>query len=196
MKIYDITQELFSSNVYPGDKKPIRITVSDMANGASCNISELEMNAHNGTHMDAPKHFIKDGAAIDELPIETLVGKCTVVTASGNIYPEFVRKVCEKGNVSRLLFRGKCQLTLEAADILSECGVKLIGVESQSIGEENAPLPVHVSVLGQGIAALEGLVLSDVPDGEYILFAAPLKLANCEGSPCRAVLVDKFDTDN
>lgn len=196
MKIYDISQELFSSNVYPGDKAPKRTIVSDMDNGASCNVSELEMNAHNGTHMDAPKHFIKGGRAIDELELDNLIGKCTVVSMSGDIYPDAVHEVCQKNNIKRLLLKGKCQLTVEAADILSECGVVLVGVESQSIGQEGAPLPVHVSVLGQGIAALEGLVLTEVPDGEYFLFAAPIKLGGCDGSPCRAVLIDKFDTDN
>lgn len=196
MKIYDISQELFSSNVYPGDKAPKRTIVSDMDKGASCNVSELEMNAHNGTHMDAPKHFIKGGRAIDELELENLIGKCTVVSMNGDIYPDTVREVCLKNNTKRLLLKGKCQLTVEAADILSECGVVLVGVESQSIGQEGAPLPVHVSVLGQGIVALEGLVLTEVPDGEYFLFAAPIKLGGCDGSPCRAVLIDKFDTDN
>ena len=61
MKIYDISQELFSSHVYPGDKAPKRTLISDMTKGASCNVSELEMNAHNGTHMDAPRHFVRAG---------------------------------------------------------------------------------------------------------------------------------------
>ena len=72
MKIYDISQELFSSHVYPGDKAPKRTLVSDMTKGASCNVSELEMNAHNGTHMDAPRHFVRDGKTIDELELTDL----------------------------------------------------------------------------------------------------------------------------
>lgn len=192
MKIYDISQELFSSKVYPGDKAPERVLVSDMTKGASCNVSEISMNAHNGTHMDAPRHFVKDGKAIDELDLNKLIGRCTVVTVEGEIKPELIRSL----SAERILFRGKCQITKESADILSECGICLVGVESQSIAPYDDPLTVHVAVLSQGIAALEGLVLNDVPDGDYFLFAAPIKLGGCDGSPCRAVLLDYPDTEN
>jgi arylformamidase len=196
MKIYDISQELFSSHVYPGDKAPKRTLISDMTKGASCNVSELEMNAHNGTHMDAPRHFVKNGITIDELPLEKLIGSCAVVSAEGEVTADFVREISKKYKTERLLLRGECHLNKEAADILSECGIALIGVESQSIATYDDPVTVHVSVLGQGIAALEGLVLRDVPDGKYFLFAAPIKLGGSDGSPCRAVLIDKIDTDN
>lgn len=193
MKIYDISQELFSSNVYPGDKKPTYIRISDMNQGAVCNVTEISMNAHNGTHMDAPRHFIKDGKTIDMLSLYDIIGKCAVVTAEGDITAEQIRK---HSGYSRILFRGKCQLTEEAADILSECGIMLVGVESQSIATIEAPAAIHRIVLGQGVVALEGLVLTDVPDGEYFLFAAPIKLGGSDGSPCRAVLIDKIDTEN
>ena len=193
MKIYDISQELFSSNVYPGDKKPTYIRVSDMNQGAVCNVTEISMNAHNGTHMDAPRHFIKDGKTIDMLSLYDIIGKCAVVTAEGDITAEQIRK---HSSYSRILFRGKCQLTEEAAEILSECGIMLVGVESQSIATIEAPAAIHRIVLGQGVVALEGLVLTDVPDGEYFLFAAPIKLGGSDGSPCRAILIDKIDTEN
>lgn len=195
MKIYDIPQELFSSHVYPGDKAPKRTLISDMTKGASCNVSELEMNAHNGTHMDAPRHFVRDGKTIDELELDRLIGSCAVVSAEGAVEPEFVREVCRKYDVKRILLKGECHLTKAAADILSECGIVLVGVESQSIATYDDPITVHVSVLGQGIAALEGLVLTEVPDGKYFLFAAPIKLGGSDGSPCCAVLIDKIDTD-
>ena len=195
MKIYDISQELFSSHVYPGDKAPKRTLVSDMTKGASCNVSELEMNAHNGTHMDAPRHFVREGKTIDELELDRLIGSCAVVSAEGAVEPEFVREVCRKYDVKRILLKGECHLTKAAADILSECGIVLVGVESQSIATYDDPVTVHVSVLGQGIAALEGLVLTEVPDGKYFLFAAPIKLGGSDGYPCRAVLIDKIDTD-
>ncbi len=196
MKIYDISQELFSSHVYPGDKAPKRILISDMNNGASCNVSELEMNAHNGTHMDAPRHFVKDGITIDELPLERLIGSCAVVYADGEVSADFIRKATKKYGTERLLLKGECHMNKEAADILSECGIVLVGVESQSIATFDDPVTVHVSVLSQGIVALEGLVLGNVPEGKYFLFAAPIKLGGSDGSPCRAVLIDKIDTDN
>ncbi len=190
MKYYDITQELFSSNVYPGDKAPLYRRISDMNDGKVCNITELEMNAHNGTHIDAPRHFIRDGLTIDQLPLDTLIGTCEVVTFDHPVEREDLLPLdlAERG-VTRLLIRGNVCLTLSGAAYLNEAGIRLIGVETQSIGPVGAPMAVHVEVLSHGILALEGLVLTDVPDGTYTLFAAPLKLAGSDGSPCRAVLM-------
>lgn len=190
MKYYDITQELFTSNVYPGDKAPMYRRISDMADGASCNITELEINAHNGTHVDAPRHFVRDGITIDELPLETLIGPCEVVTFAHPVEREDLANLnlAERG-VKRLLCKGGVCLTMSGAEYLSECGILLIGVETQSIAPVDAPMAVHVEVLSHGIIALEGLVLTDVPDGSYTLFAAPLKLGGSDGAPCRAVLM-------
>ncbi|MBQ4591332.1 MAG: cyclase family protein [Clostridia bacterium] len=197
MKYYDITQELFSSNVYPGDKAPAYKRISDMADGRVCNITELEMNAHNGTHIDAPRHFVRDGLTIEQLPLETLIGECEVVTFDHPLEREDLEalNLAERG-VKRLLCRGKCWLTMSAAKYLTEehpgvrnHGVLLVGVETQSVAPEEAPMAVHVQLLSHGIIALEGLVLTDVPDGTYTLFAAPLKLGGSDGSPCRAVLM-------
>ena len=190
MKYYDITQELFSSNVYPGDKAPADKRISDMADGASCNITELEMNAHNGTHIDAPRHFVRDGITIDQIPLDTLIGECEVVSFAHPVEREDLEplNLTERG-VKRLLCRGKCCLLMSAAEYLSECGILLVGVETQSIAPVEAPMAVHVEVLSHGIIALEGLVLDEVPDGTYTLFAAPFKLDGSDGSPCRAVLM-------
>ena len=81
-------------------------------------------------------------------------------------------------------------LTEDGAKALGECGIRLFGLEHQSIAGDLPPTPVHVAALSQGVIALEGLVLSEVPEGEYFLFAAPLKLGGSDGSPCRALLVD------
>jgi len=192
MKYYDITQELFTSNVYPGDKAPSYRRISDMADGKVCNITELEMNAHNGTHIDAPRHFVRDGITIEEIPLDTLIGECEVVTFDHPLERDDLEKLnlAERG-VKRLLCRGKCWLTMSAAKYLTEESpdLLLVGVETQSVAPEEAPMAVHVELLSHGLIALEGLVLTDVPDGTYTLFAAPLKLGGSDGSPCRAVLM-------
>ncbi len=192
MKYYDITQELFSSNVYPGDKAPAFRRVSQIENGDMCNVTELEMNAHNGTHIDAPAHFLKDGETIEQIPLDKLIGECTVKSFCGEIMPDDIRKLSGK---EKILFKGECQLTEEAAEILTECGIHLVGCESQSIALVDAPMKVHLIVLGQKIVILEGLDLSKVSDGEYFLFTAPLKLGGSDGAPCRAVLCDNADTE-
>ena len=191
MKFYDITQEMFSSHVYPGDKAPAFRRISDMADGKICNITEIEQNAHNGTHVDAPRHFIRDGITIEQIPLETLIGDCTVHTFDHEaVSADDIRSL--KGMCApRLLMKGNCWLDRGAAVALQEMGILLVGVECQSMAEEKAPAAVHVEVLSRGIIGLEGLVLTDVPDGDYFLFAAPVKLGGSDGAPCRAVLMTK-----
>lgn len=190
MKYYDITQELFSSNVYPGDKVPTFTRISDMNEGKNCNVTELEMNAHNGTHVDAPRHFVRDGLTIDELPLETLIGECEVVTFEHQVGRAELEglHLAERG-VKRLLCKGGVSINMSGAKYLTEVGVLLVGVETQSVAPQEAPMPVHVELLSHGIIALEGLVLDEVSDGVYTLFAAPIKLGGSDGAPCRAVLL-------
>jgi arylformamidase len=192
MKIYDITQELFSFHVYPGDRKPAFRRVSEMEKGAVCNITEFEMNAHNGTHVDAPRHFVRDGLSIEALDLNTLVGPCTVALFDGGIARE---DLLPYAGTERLLAKGDAWLTEDGAKALAECGVKLFGLEHQSIAGDLPPTPVHVAALSKGIVALEGLVLTDVPTGDYFLFAAPLKLGGSDGAPCRALLAEGLRTE-
>jgi len=187
MKIYDITQELFSSKIYPGDRAPAFCRVMDMEKGADYNLTELEMNVHNGTHVDAPKHFFKEGAAIADLPLEPFVGPAVVRSFSGSITGKDLHGCV---GIRRLLCKGDGVLTEEGAKALAEMGVSLIGVQSQSVGPIEAPAAVHRILLEKGVAILEGIDLRDVAEGEYVLFAAPLKLGGSDGAPCRAILVE------
>ncbi len=189
MKWYDITQEVFSSCVYPGDRTPERLRVFDMEEGALYNLTEFAMNAHNGTHVDAPRHFIRDGKTVEELDPTRFFGTCTVRTFPALITKEDLIPLVGRG-IQRLLCKGNSVLTLEAAKMLPEMGIRLIGVEPQSIAEEGATMAVHLAVLEAEILVLEGLRLSEVPDGEYFLAAAPMKLGGSDGAPCRAFLLD------
>ena len=89
----------------------------------------------------------------------------------------------------RILIGGKATVTEAAARVFAEAGILLIGNESQTVGPENAPMAVHLILLGADIVLLEGLVLSHVPAGKYFLTAAPIHLGGCEGAPCRAILM-------
>ncbi|MDR3121350.1 MAG: cyclase family protein, partial [Clostridiales bacterium] len=140
------------------------------------NLTNISLCVHNGTHVDAPRHFIESGAGISKIPLDVFYGKCLV---SDKPAP------CE-----RLLLKGANVLTEDDARRLVAWGVRLIGVESQSIGDADAPMAVHLILLETGIIPLEGLRLADVPCGEYILSAFPLNLGkDCDGSPVRAVLM-------
>lgn len=236
MKIYDISQEVFNCAVYPGDPSPQREIKMSMNDGAVCNLTALSMCAHNGTHVDAPYHFINDGKTIDQVSLEKFVGNCYVAEHEGVVTAEDAEKILqraggfnqisnrnekhaihhllggeaagsiqeeEKKQVSkacfinnsmdaakRILIKGKAEVSAEAARVFAETGVWLIGNESQTVGPENAPMEVHLILLGAEVVLLEGIRLAEVPEGVYLLNAAPLNLGGTDGAPCRAILLD------
>ena len=192
MKIYDISQEVFSCAVYPGDPKPERQVLSAMEAGAVYNLTAFSMCAHNGTHIDAPFHFLGDGKTVEEMELSIFVGNCFVARQDGNVSGGDAKEILQKaGGAERILLAGNATVTAEAADVFAESGIKLLGNEGQSVGPEDAPMQVHLILLGRGIALLDGVVRKNVPERHYFLSAAPLKLAGADGAPCRAYLIEK-----
>ena len=195
MKIYDISQEIFTCRVYPGDPRPEFVELASMEKGALYNLSAFSMCAHNGTHIDAPRHFIKDRKTVDEMSIETFVGKAYVAEHEGVLTADNAADIIKKAKeqdaeaAKRILIKGNAEVSVEAAEVFATSGVLLLGGESQSIGPENAPMAVHLSLLSRDVALLEGLRLADVSEGVYFLNAAPLNLSGTEGAPCRAILI-------
>ncbi len=191
---YDISQEVFNCTVFPGDPQPRRMTPQLISKGDICNLTELEMCAHNGTHVDAPYHFINEGKTIDQVSLDRFIGDCYVVWHEGSVSAENAREFLHRaeaaGAAERLLIGGKATVTLEAAEIFAAAGLKLIGNESQTVGPEDAPKAVHLALLGAEVVLLEGIRLSGVKEGKYFLMAQPLNLGGSDGSPCRAVLAD------
>mgnify|MGYP003315885256 CR=1 FL=1 len=188
--IIDISQEITKCNVYPGDPIPKVNRVSKMENGDLYNLSEISMCAHNGTHVDAPAHFIKDGKTIDQIPLEYFVGTCYVYTHSGNITEKDALNILNKiDDTDKLLIKGDAIIIKESAQIFKDSNIKLIGTESQSVGPIDSPMEVHQILLGKEIVLLEGLNLKNVEDGIYYLCAQPLNFKGIEGSPCRAILI-------
>lgn len=191
--IIDISQEVFSCRVYPGDPAPERRVFSSIAGGDVCNVTALSMCAHNGTHVDAPCHFIEGGAAIDRIGLEAFVGECFLARHEGDVGAEDAREILARaaaaGAPERILIAGRAVVTAEAAKVFTAAGIKLIGNESQTFGPEDAPMEVHLILLGAGVVLLEGIVLEGVAEGRYFLSAAPLNLGGSDGSPCRAFLI-------
>lgn len=191
MKLYDISQEVFSCIVFPGDPAPQKHTLASTASGELYNLTALYMCAHNGTHIDAPFHFLPKGKTVEQMDLSTFVGDCFVARHEGDVTAEDARAILEKAaGIPRILIGGKATVTAEAADVFAGSDICLLGNESQTVGPEDAPMQVHLILLGRGICLLEGLVLRDVPEGNYFLSAAPLNLAGSDGAPCRAILVD------
>ncbi len=192
MKIYDISQEIFSCRVYPGDPKPEKRTLCATERGDLYNLTAFSMCAHNGTHIDAPFHFLKDGKTVEEMPLETFVGSCYVARLAGNLGANEATQILQKADgAKRILLAGPVTVTPEGARIFAESGICLLGNESQTVGPEDAPMEVHKILLSKEIALLEGVVLEAVPEGRYMLHTAPLSLAGSDGAPCRAYLVEE-----
>ena len=195
--------------IWPGDVVIKIERRRSMERGDAANNSAISLGVHTGTHMDAPKHFIKDGKSIDKLPFETSVGPARVIEIKDkvSIKPEELKMHnIKKGE--RILFKTvnspRCWqtdafvndfvfITRDAAQFLVDAGVILVGVDYLSVGSpldpEKAMRPdTHQILLGSGLYLIEGLNLTAVKAGEYNLICLPLKLMDAEGSPVRAIL--------
>jgi len=193
-KIYDISQEVFSCAVYPGDPRPEKQLVYSTGEGDLYNLTTFAMCAHNGTHVDAPFHFLHNGKTVDRMDLSVFVGECFVARHRGDVTAADAEEILRKAaGAQRILIAGKVTVTAEAAEVFAAGGIKLLGNEGQTVGPEDAPMQVHLILLGKEVALLEGIVLTGVPEGRYFLSAAPLNLGGTEGAPCRAWLLGPLE---
>ena len=196
MKIYDISQEVFNCEVYPDDPTPKKTVLKSMGKGDLYNLTEFSMCAHNGTHIDAPFHFIKDGKTVDSIDLNTFVGMAYVAECCGVVTQDDAFSIIEKAkaknseSAKRILIKGDAVVSANAAKVFASFGIMLLGNESQTVGPQDAPMEVHKILLSADVVLLEGIRLSDVSEGVYFLNAAPLNLSGADGSPCRAVLAE------
>lgn len=188
MKYYDVTQEVFSSFVYPGDPLPEFERIQELKQGDDCNLTYLKMCTHNGTHMDAPCHFIRGARSIEEIALSQFMGECEVIEFHGVLKGGEARELIA-GKGKKLLWKGDLEITEEAALVFAEEKLELLGVEGQTVGSELSSQKVHKILLGADMVIVEGLALKDIEAGKYFLCALPLKLAGSDGAPCRVVLM-------
>ena len=146
MKIYDISQEVFGCQVYPGDPTPKKRVISSMEKGDLYNLTAFSMCAHNGTHIDAPFHFIKDGKTVDSVSLDTFIGMAYVAEYNGIVSADDATEILEKAKkqnseaAKRILIKGDAEVSAEAAKVFAESNILLLGNESQTVGPENAPM--------------------------------------------------------
>jgi arylformamidase len=201
------TLETGRTPVYEGDAPMVFSFLKDMRKGDGLTLSKFDLGAHSGTHIDAPMHFIRDGAPIDQVPLATLVGPATVIQIADSVQEINAAELGRhdwKG-AERILFRTRASLrgwmdstqfhrdfayiAGDAAQLMADAGIKLVGVDYISAEQFAAPAPLaHRALLGKGIPIVEGLYLRDVPAGAYDLIVLPLKVAGHEGAPARAIL--------
>ena len=183
---------MFSCAVYPGNPQPEKQTLYSTEEGDLYNLTSFAMCARNGTHIDAPFHFLHDGKTVDQLDLTHFAGDCYVAWHSGDVSAADAELILKKASgAERILIAGRVTVTVEAAEVFAAARIKLLGNEGQTIGPENAPMQVHLILLRQEIALLEGIVLKDIPEGHYFPSAAPLNLGGADGAPCRAYLISQ-----
>lgn len=193
--------------VYPGNA-PLKFDFSsDMRRGDGFTLSAYSLGAHSGTHIDAPSHFIRDGATIDQVPIDRLIGPARVIDISDAVQSIDAAELNRHSwrGAPRILFRTRAShhgwmsdssfhrdfayIAPDAARLLADAGVQLVGVDYNSAEQFGAAAPLtHRTLLGKGIPIVEGLVLDKVPTGDYDLIVLPIKVGGHEGAPARAVL--------
>jgi arylformamidase len=201
MEILDVSVPVRPGMVtYPGDPAVRLERVASIAGGDVCNLSRLDLGVHTGTHVDAPLHFVEDAPGADALPLGVLVGPARVLDLTGVESPEIgadafaglalPERVVLKTRNSELWARDEfaenhVALGAEAARALVAAGVRLVGIDYLSIGDEAA----HHVLLEAGVVAVEGLDLRGVEPGDYELVCAPLKLVGSDGAPARTFLI-------
>lgn len=203
LQLWDITPAVSASTpVWPGDMPFSTATTWEIGDGCPVKVSRITMSTHTGAHCDAPSHYDPAGAAIDAVALDAYLGTCRVIDCVGirRIEPEHVKKALD-AIPSRVLLRTYAKAPTDRWDsefasvaattiaLLAEHGVRLIGIDTPSLDpQESKTMDAHHAVRTNGMAILEGIVLDAVPAGDYELIALPLKLADMDASPVRAVL--------
>ena len=208
MRTYDITLTITPDlPTWPGDPGIEIKRVEKIEDGSNANVTRLDMGVHTGTHVDAPYHFLQDGVTVDQLNLSLLTGRAYVlhlpdvdeITAAvleeAQIPPR-TRRVLFKTRNSDLWAEGETEfqtdfvgLSENGAEYLVRRGVKLVGMDYLSIAPFKKSRPTHERLLEAEVVVVEGLNLTEVEQGRYTIYCLPLKIANSDGAPARAILI-------
>ena len=204
---YDISVALDSDlATWPGSPGVRTRLRTSIGRGDVANVTQLSIDVHTGTHIDAPRHFIDHGDTVDALGLDPFIGSA-VVLDTGPV-KEITASVLDAAMVpdgtERLLLRTAnslqqdmyqtlfdedyAALTLDGAEWLVAKRLRLVGIDYLSIQRYSEPPDVHRTLLGAGIPILEGLRLAEITPGAYELICLPIRLVNVEGALARAVL--------
>lgn len=212
MKVHDVSLTLRPGMpTWPNEDGPTVAPLKRIARGDSSNVSTISLGSHTGTHVDPPIHFLEGGATVDRLPVDALVGPCRVIAYDGDehIAASWLERAGIPAGTERLLFRtrnsahwpagdpfdqGFIALDRSAAEWCVARKVRLVGVDYLSVepfGSGKIGHPVHTALLGAGIVVIEGLDLSAVSAGEYLLACGALKIEGGDGAPARVFLIER-----
>jgi arylformamidase len=190
---------------WPGDPEVKLERAMSIAKGEEANVTRIDMSAHTGTHMDAPLHYFDEDPGIEALPLDAVMGPARVIRIEGE-------EPIDRGQLEgldirggeRILFRTTnsdrpwwerdfdptfVHVSVEAAELLGEVGVALMGIDYLSVGAYRSDgAETHRALLGAGVWVVEGLDLSEVEPGDYGLICLPVKLVGSDGAPARVLL--------
>lgn len=193
--------------VYPGNAAPKFTFLQSWDKGNNLALSMIEMGNHTGTHIDAPLHFVKGGATVDQIPLYKFAGPALLIEVSPSA------KIVDAAELNRHQWRGAKRILFktrssydnfwddkefhkdfvgiapDAAQLLADAGVELVGIDYLSAEQFGAPEPLtHRALLGKGVVIVEGLDLRKVSGGNYNLVVLPIRLKGLEAAPARAIL--------
>ena len=209
MTIYDISLTISPAlPTWPGDPALELEQIESMDKGAHANVTRISAAVHLGTHVDAPHHFLNDGRTVENLPLDILTGPCYVTQLPDGvdmITAEVLERTEITSDMKRVLFgtsnshwwkNGETKfqtdfvaITEDGAEWLVARGLQLVGVDYLSVAPYGDSVPMHTILLKAGVVIVEGLNLSQVSRGFYDLYCLPLKIANSDGAPARAILI-------
>jgi arylformamidase len=204
MKIYDVSVPISPEMpVYSGDPRVVMEIRQSIANGDPCNLTYYGFGSHTGTHIDAPYHFVQEGMKVNDIPINLLIGRTRVVEfTAARIDAELLKEV-DLGEHVRVIFKTRnsylwssnnfvedyVYVTPDAAEVLVESGIKLVGIDYLSIEQfHSKDFKTHHTLLGNGVIIIEGLNLAEVEPGDYELICLPIKVKEGDGAPARVIL--------
>jgi len=203
MKMYDVTAPIFEGMPVYKNKPEKQPKLTTVTNGYVTE-SRIDMDVHTGTHIDAPLHMVVNGETFETLSLERLVGDCKVFDLT-HIDDKISKNDIEHLGIEEndfILFKTKNSLedvfnfefiyvAEDAAQLLAEKKVRGVGIDALGVERDQPGHPTHKTLFGNNIIIIEGLRLQEVPEGQYFMVAAPLKLVGTDAAPARVLLFEK-----
>jgi arylformamidase len=215
--LYDLSPAISSDlPVWPGDPRPRHRWLAQLRTGDPVALSEWTLGSHTGAHVDAPAHFLPNGSDLEKVSLQTLIGPSLVLDLTrepADIGARELDRALGSQPADRVLLKTRnslhawasepfrtdsAGLTPDGARYLIERGVRLVGADYLSVetfASVEAGAPVHHALLAAGVVIVEGLLLTEVPPGNYFLVAVPLRLEASEAAPARVVLLERGEQD-
>jgi arylformamidase len=209
MEIKDISLEIEPGMpVWPGDDPVVLHRKQKIEDGKNANVSFLSLSVHTGTHIDAPFHFLQDGNTVDTIPMELLVGETQVINIPESdrwIDAQVLEHAAIQPGITRVLFKTSnsvywqnnekkftkdfVAITDDGAKWIVDHGIKTVGIDYLSIAPFGNSRPTHRTLLGAKTLVIEGVNLSGIEPGIWMMYCLPLKLKGSDGAPARVILI-------